>query len=113
MAKKLGVKLFYVSSFAVNGSYTGASDFNTNALELSENGEYILYLGSTHTTGTPKVTLQCSDDGTNWFNYKLDAVDVALPEVFLDDEFFPRYIRIAYTANSSNGNLSFKISFVQ
>lgn len=110
MAKKLGKRDFYVSSTVVDG-YSGASNFNTDSMNMTEsNGEIVIYLLSTHTTGSPTATLQVSDDGSNWVNYKDKSILVSLPESFIDSEFMPKFLRVSYTANSSNGNVSFFIA---
>ena len=59
-------------------------------------------------TGSPTITMQGSDDGEDgWFDYK-EVLNIAIPESFIDDEFFPKYMRLVYTANSSDGLITFK-----
>lgn len=107
MAKKSS-NTFYVSSTAVT-AYSGASDFNTDAMDLSKfQGAYVLYLYSDHSSGTPTATVQVSYDGTTWFDYRAETTTVSLPISISDDEFLPKYARIVYVANSSNGNVTFK-----
>lgn len=87
--------------------FSGASDFNTDGLEFP-NSKFILYLDSDHTSGTPTATIEFSGDNSTWYTYKSQS-NVPIPETFFDDEFYPKYIRVAYTANSSNGNVTFKV----
>ena len=94
------------SSQPIDG-FSGASDFNTDGLELNNN-PFVLYTDSTHTSGSPTINIEFSGDSTTWYTYKSQS-SVSIPEVFFDDEFYPKYIRVAYTANSSNGNVTFKI----
>ena len=94
------------SSQPIDG-FSGASDFNTDGLEFP-NSEFILYLDSDHTSGTPTATIDFSGDNSTWYIYKSQS-NVSLPESFFDNEFYPKYIRVTYTANSSNGNVTFKI----
>lgn len=94
--------------------FTGANDFNTDSFAMETfSGDWILYCSSTHTTGTPKVTIQISDEGDDgspiWFTYK-DMVDIPITQSFIDDEVFPKFMRIVYTANSSDGLVTFKLS---
>lgn len=102
---KEGSDFFTVSGQPVN-SFSGASSFNTDSLKL-DNSPFVLYAISTHSSGTPTITIQFSDDDLTWFTYK-DQSDILISETFFDGEFLPRYIRISYTANSSNGNVTFK-----
>jgi hypothetical protein len=105
---KLGSLNFYVSSVSVDG-YSGASDFNTDSTDLSDYQEgWIVYAESTHTSGTPTITIQVSRDGINWLNYCAETVNVAPPVAIKQSYFYPKYIRIAYTANSSDGNITLK-----
>lgn len=109
MSKKLKAQYFQVSATDISG-YTGASDFNSDGVDLTNfDGAFLVYLNSTHTQGSPTITLEQSDDDTNWFSYKSKAVNIAIPETFIDGEYRPKYLRIAYTANSSNGNVTFEL----
>lgn len=105
---KLGVLDFKVASTAVT-AYSGASDFNTDSVDFSEYSKaWIVYLESTHTTGAPQITIEVSFDGSTWFDYLSRAVNVALPVTIQRSSFYPKFMRIAYTANSSNGDITFK-----
>lgn len=108
MAKKSSYNFYISSTKAV--SYSGASDFNTDSLNLSDfNGSYVLYLNSDHTTGTPTISMEVSNDGSSWFEYTGETTDIAIPIAISDDEFLPKYLRLAYTANSSDGDITFKL----
>lgn len=100
---------FFVSGTKVDG-YTGASDFNTDSLDMITFQQgWILYVESTHTSGTPTITIQVSRDGTNWLDYVTETINVQVPVAIKQSYFFPKYMRIAYTANSSNGNITLKL----
>ena len=103
---KTGEQFFLVSSSLIN-QYSGASDFNSDSLRLP-NSIFIIYAESSHTSGSPKIDIEFSNDATNWFTYK-SQTSVGIPQTIWDDEFLPRYIRIKYIANSSNGNVTFTI----
>ena len=108
--KKLGVLDFRVSGSVVDG-YTGASDFVTDGLDFTKYSKsWILYLESTHTTGTPPVTIQISHNNSDWLDYVSDSVNVSLPASIFESKFYPKYMRISYTANSSDGNVTFKLN---
>lgn len=105
---KLGVLDFKVASTAVT-AYSGASDFNTDAVDFSKYSKaWIVYLESTHTTGTPQITIQISKDGTNWIDYVAGSTLISIPVSILESRFYPKFMRISYIANSSDGNVTFK-----
>ena len=111
MSKKQDYKIFLDGSKVVL-NYSGNSDFTTLGIDLADwSGQWVLYCSSDHTSGTPTVTLQISDDNADWFDYQTESTDIEIPNWFYDDKMVHRYFRIVYTANSSNGNVSFK--FVQ
>ena len=111
MAKQ-GSSNFYVGVSKVE-SYTGASDFNTLGIDLTQyQSGWILYAESDHTTGTPTITIQVSRDNTNWLDYTIGAIEVLLPVTIQQSYFRPKYIRLKYLANSSDGNLTFKFDKV-
>jgi|TARA_R110000772_G_scaffold244842_1_gene358247 hypothetical protein len=111
MAKQ-GSNNFYVGSSKVE-SYTGASDFNTLGIDLTQyQSGWILYAESDHTTGTPTITIQVSRDNTNWLNYITDAIEVLIPITIQQSYFRPKYIRLQYIANSSDGDVTFKFDKV-
>jgi hypothetical protein len=103
---KTGEQYFLVSGSLIE-QYSGASNFNTDALELP-NKIFIIYAESTHTIGSPKIDIEFSNDATNWFVYKSQQ-SLSLPQTIWDDEFLPRYMRLKYAANLSNGNVTFTI----
>ena len=110
MSEKSGSIDFRVLGVVVD-QFTAVSDFVTDALDLSGfNDDWVLFcFRELNTTGAPTITVECSSDGVNgWVNYKRDAVLVLLPNSFLDDEFFPRYMRISYVANGSDGTVTLK-----
>jgi len=109
MSSKLKKQLFKVSSTDISG-YTGISDFNTDGIDLTNfDSAFLVYCDSTHTQGSPKITLEQSDDNSTWFKYKTKAVSIAIPETFIDGEYKPKYLRISYIANSSDGNVTFEL----
>lgn len=110
MAKKAD-NIFRVTGTAVD-SYSGAADFTTDAMDLRKyDGRWVLYCSSDHTSGTPQITIQVSDDNADWFDYQAESTNVDIPNWFYDDKMVHKYLRIQYVSNSSNGNVSLK--FVQ
>jgi len=103
---KTGEQFFLVSNNLIN-QYSGASDFNSDSLRLP-NSIFIIYAESSHTSGSPKIDVEFSNDATTWYVYKSQS-NVSISQTIWDDEFLPRYMRIKYAANSSNGNVTFKI----
>lgn len=102
--------IFYeeATATAIDG-YTGVTDFTTAGIDLIDwiKG-WVLYCSSTHTTGAPSVTLQVSDDNSTWFNYQDESTDIPISEYFRDNNMIHKYFRISYTANSSDGDVTFK-----
>lgn len=106
--KKLGILDFRIASVLVDG-FTGAADVNTDGVDFSKFSKaWIVYLDSTHTTGSPTITIEVSEDNVNWFDYLPKSINISLPVTIQRSSFYPRFMRIAYTANSSNGNITFK-----
>ena len=109
---KIGSIDFFVSSVIVDG-YTGAGDFNTDEIDLKAfNGDWVLYLFSTHTVGSPSISIQSSPDNTNWVDYDAKSINIIIPNSIINNSFIPRYMRIVYTANSSNGFVTFNLNKV-
>ncbi len=106
--KKLGVLDFRVGGTRVD-NYTGAADFVTDAVDFSLYSKaWVVYLESTHTTGTPSVDIQISKDGAEWLNYVDDATNILIPCSIGESKFYPKFMRLVYTANSSDGDVTFK-----
>lgn len=110
--KKLGVLDFRVGGVRVD-NFSGAADFNTDSLDLSQYSKaWVVYLQSTHTIGAPTVTIEVSEDGNNWLNYVDDANDIVIPCGIGESRFYPKFMRLVYTANSSNGDVTFKYNLI-
>jgi hypothetical protein len=107
---KYGYKFFLISGERVDGT-AGIQNQETDAMDLEDFSDtWILYANSSHAVGNPTITIQASNDGVDWFNYKDDAVDVALPETIIDGEFLGRFMKVVYTANGSDGNITFSLA---
>lgn len=93
-------------------TYTATSDFNTLGVDLSEfDGAWSLQVTRSATDGAPTVTIQCSNDNSNWEDYKESAgTDVTTGEIFLDDEFKLKYLRVQYYAGSGTGTVTMKLT---
>lgn len=90
--------------------YTAGSDFNSVAVNLTNfDGKWVFQATRSTTGGNPKITIQCSGDGSNWRSYKNLSTNVPIPEVVIDDEFLPRFFRVAYTAGGAGGTITFKL----
>ena len=108
MAKKLGVLSFRVSGVEVD-AYSGVSNFTTDSIDFSDYSKaWVVYLDSTHSAGSPSVTIEISDDGINWLKYVDDATNILIPRGIGESKFYPKLMRLNYTANSSNGDVTFK-----
>ncbi|NRA81852.1 MAG: hypothetical protein HRU18_26950 [Pseudoalteromonas sp.] len=112
MARKLGKRDFYVQSTAVDG-YAATSNFTTDAFDLTDRSSpWVFYATGDFTTGNPLITLQVSDDGTNWFDYRQETVNVSIPVAIRKKDFLPKYLRVVFTSNQSDNTVTFKISFI-
>ncbi len=90
-------------------TYPANADFTTDAIDFSKYSKaWIVYLESTHTVGSPQITIEVSNDGSSWLNYVDDATSIFIPCSIGESKFYPKFMRISYVANSSNGNVTFK-----
>lgn len=88
------------------------SDFDSSSINLSNfDGKWTLTVVRSASDGAPTVTIEASNDDTNWFEYKPEStgVDVTNGELFMDDEFLPRYMRVAFTSASATGTVTIKL----
>jgi len=105
---------FYHTSIAVGNkivAYTAVSSFNTLGIDLSDAVDFTwtLQIFRSASDGTPTVTLQCSNDNTNWDNYQLESTSISLPVIFKKSSFEPKYLRVVYTATGSpTGTITMK-----
>lgn len=93
--------------------YTAVSDFNTLGIDLSDHfGSWSLQVSRSLSDGNPSVTIQCSDDNSSWDDYKEEstAVSVINGEIFIDDEFIPKYLRVQYFAGGGTGTVTMKLT---
>lgn|SRR5574343_1590564 len=88
-----------------NGDATSA--FDSDSLDLTNyDGPWTIDVIRSASDGAPTVTIECSNDNSNWFTYKEQSgVSVTNGETFVDDEFKWRYIRVAYTSGSGTGTV--------
>ena len=88
-----------VSGVAVTARAASAS-FTTDSLEIKYNHGWALQFVENGTDGIPLLTIEVSDDGTNWVAYKASAtaVDMTIPanRLLFDSIFTPRYFRVVY-----------------
>lgn len=83
-------------------AYSAASSFNTDAIDMRKyNGGWTFQVSRSASDGTTSVTIQCSQDGTNWVNYSSLSTDVDIPCIIEQSEFKPNYLRIVYTETGS------------
>lgn len=89
-------------------------DFNSTELDLTNfDDAWTLDVIRSASDGAPTATIQCSNDGTNWFTYKdQSGVSVTNGETFVDDEFKWRYIRVAFTSAGATGTVDINIWLV-
>lgn len=108
---KFGFKYFLVGGTVVDGTFSGASDFTTDALNLSSfQDAWLLYANSTYTTGAPTFTIQVSDDESVWFDYNERTTDVLFNRIVKESVFYPKFMRLVYKANSADGNVYLKLA---
>lgn len=94
-------------------AYTAVSDFNTLGIDLRNfNSTWTIQISRSLTTGTPTVTIECSDNNTDWDLYQPEStlVSVTTGETIKKNSFEPRYLRIAYVANSATGTITMKFT---
>jgi hypothetical protein len=73
--------------------------FDTSSVDLTNfDAPWTIDVIRSASDGSPTVAIQCSNDDTNWFDYKDTAgTSVTNGETFVDDEFKYRFIRVSYT----------------
>lgn len=90
-------------------SFSGSSDLTTEAIDLTDwDGQWLLYFWGDSAPNGQTITIQVSPDGTNWFDYKDEAVEVPFNDYFWDERFPHRFLRLDYKAGSYTGNITFK-----
>jgi hypothetical protein len=89
----------YKSSVAVV-DYAANTDFVTDNILMEDFRGYTLniYTPIVNGTGTIQtITFECSNsDGVATFNTYQNILKVPIPELFEDNEFLPKYLRIRY-----------------
>jgi hypothetical protein len=87
-------------------------NFNSSSIDLTNfDNRWSLTVVRSASDGSPTVTIQASDDNSNWFDYKTESTGVSVTngEIFMDDEFIPRFMRVAYTYGGGTGTVTIKL----
>jgi len=89
-------------------------NFTTDAIEFRMDHMWSLqvyFLGAV--SGTPRLSIECSNNQVDWLRYKAAATNIDLVSVnnrlIFDESFPPRYMRIRYNAN---GNTATNINLI-
>jgi hypothetical protein len=91
----------YVATVLAEG-FSAVADFNTDAIDWRKfNGEWIFVATRSLATGSPRITIQSSEDGTNWVNYGTLSTSMTIPSKFEDLIYRPNYIRFVYTISGA------------
>lgn len=96
----------------LSNAVSASSNFNSSSIDLTNfNSNWSLTIERSASDGSPTVTIQCSDNGSSWFEYKDEStgIDVTNGEMFVDNEFIPRFMRVSYSAGSGTGTVTIKI----
>lgn len=110
---KVTEDLYHTSISVANKivAYTAVSDFNTLGKDFSTfDSDWSLQVTRSASDGTPTITIQCSDDNTNWRDYKAASTSVSVPEIIIDNEFKPKYMRVQYFAGGGTGTVTMKLT---
>lgn len=100
MGVKQKIKVF-VSTTEVS-AYTAVSSFNTESIDFTKySGIWNFTATRSASDGAPTLTVQCSNDGSNWQNYGTTSTGFTLPCRFEDETFTPNYLRFVYTNTGS------------
>jgi hypothetical protein len=85
--------------------------FDTSSVDLTNfDAPWTIDVIRSASDGSPTVAIQCSNDDTNWFDYKDTAgTSVTNGETFVDDEFKYRFIRISYTYGGGTGTVDINL----
>lgn len=95
------IRYFKVSGSNVNG-YSATASFNTDSVNLTTyDGAWLVQVSRSLATGTPRVTIQCSEDGSNWVNYNSLSTSLTIPCVVEQSNYRPNYMRVVYTIGGS------------
>ena len=107
------VQDFYHTSVALSNkidAYTAVSDFVTLGIDLTNfDAPWSLQISRSLTTGTPLITIECSNNNTDWISYDPASTNAIIPDLFVDKTYQPRYMRVKYEANSATGTITMKL----
>jgi len=83
-------------------AYDASVPFTTDAFAVNAgfcfNSVWSFITVDNTTGGAPKYTLECSNDGTNWYEYNPASTNVSLGESLMDDKLPWVYFRIVYAS---------------
>lgn len=79
-------------------NYDATSNFTTDTLEFYYSHDWSVDISENGTDGNPTFTIQCSNNGTKWYDYDANATTVSIDDAFGWDYFEFKYMRIVYAA---------------
>jgi len=92
-------------------NFDATSDFITDAIEFCFLYVWSLKIDGTTLDGTPTITIEVSNDGTNWIAYKNDSTDSPVPGAWFDNIMPFLFTRINYKANdNTTGTVTFNLT---
>lgn len=101
----------YLGNFTVGGvdieEYNATANFTTDSKQIHFDWVFSIQTVMSSLVGTPKLTIQCSNDNDNWVNYIASSTNVDLTNadnhMIIDSNFPCQYMRLKYEAGGNDG----------
>lgn len=74
------------------------NDIRTDVIDMPESNKgWAIHVNSLDSSGTPTMTISCSNDGVNFLEYSTatTSIDISTTPMVFESEFCPRYMQIA------------------
>lgn len=94
----------------LSNAVSAVADFNSPSIDLTKfDSNWSIQVTRSLTDGFPTVTVECSNDNVKFEPYKDLGIDVSVPEIIIDDEFKPRFLRCSFKSNGATGTVTIKL----
>lgn len=92
------------------------NDITTDVIDMPEsNKAWAIHIPTLDASGTPTMTINCSNDGINFVKYSTatNDIDISSPKMVFGSEFCPRYMQIFLESLGGAAGDTISISIVK
>jgi hypothetical protein len=92
------------------------NDITTDIIDMpASNKAWAIQINELDVTGTPEMTIECSNDGVNFVDYSTatTGIDIDASPMVFETEFCPRYMRLFLEAIGGASGDTISISMVR